>query len=251
MQLLQGEALDERIKRDPVLTVAETLRIGRETAEGLAAAHERGLIHRDIKPANIVLTPEGIAKLADLGMARDVGDERMIRAERGVTMGTPYYISPEQIRAREDIDVRSDIYSLGATFYHLVTGQVPFAAANTDDVLEAHLKQELTPPDHLNTDLSAGLGEVVEFMMAKDRRQRYPTPEGLIIDLECLLNGEAPKIARQKMQAATFEDLAEGEEDEEDGGQVGGPAHAVIWLTVLGAALGVSLLLNLIQLIRR
>jgi serine/threonine-protein kinase len=251
MEYVEGTTLKQELEAGKRYGEKEAVEIVLQIAQALDHGHRRGLIHRDIKPANIVLTPEGIAKLADLGMARDVGDERMIRAERGVTMGTPYYISPEQIRAREDIDVRSDIYSLGATFYHLVTGQVPFAAANTDDVLEAHLKQELTPPDHLNTDLSAGLGEVVEFMMAKDRRQRYPTPEGLIIDLECLLNGEAPKIARQKMQAATFEDLAEGEEDEEDGGQVGGPAHAVIWLTVLGAALGVSLLLNLIQLIRR
>src|SRR5207244_4514018 len=139
--------------------------------------------------------PDRVAKLADLGMSRDTGDTALARAEKGMTIGTPFYIAPEQIRGREDVDVRADIYALGATLYHMVTGQPPFPDEKVDEVLDAHLNRELTPPDHLNLALSAGLGEVVEFMMAKDRRKRYPTPDDLILDLECLLHGEPPKLA--------------------------------------------------------
>src|SRR5438552_8827858 len=165
-----------------------------QVAQALQHAHRRGLIHRDIKPANVILTAEAVAKLADLGMAREKTDDEIAKAEKGMTIGTPYYISPEQIHGREDIDGRADIYSLGATFYHMVTGQPPFPGTKIDIVLKAHLEQDLTPPDHLNTKLSSGLGEVVEFMMAKGRQQRYPTPDDLIIDLECLLNRRPPKL---------------------------------------------------------
>src|SRR5207302_4134749 len=130
-------------------------------------------------------TTEGIAKLADLGMARGTTDHALAKAEKGMTIGTPFYIAPEQIRSREDVDSRADIYSLGATLYHMVTGQPPFPGDKLDEVLRAHLEEELTPPDHLNTTLSAGLGEVVEFMMAKQRNRRYPSPDDLIIDLQC------------------------------------------------------------------
>ena len=83
-------------------------------------------------------------------------------------------MAPEQIRGRDDIDVRADLYSLGATLYHMTTGRPPFPGEGVDRIIEAHLKEELTPPDHVNQQLSSGLGEVVEFLMAKDRRQRYP-----------------------------------------------------------------------------
>jgi serine/threonine-protein kinase len=147
--------------------------------------------------------------LADLGMAREMTDEERSRAEKGMTIGTPFYIAPEQIYPLDAIDGRADIYSLGATLYHMVTGRPPFPGTKVELVLRAHLEEELTPPDHLNTTLSSGLGEVVEFMMAKDRRQRYPSTEDLILDLECL-----------------------------------------IWLPVLAALLTVSLLVNVILLVK-
>ena len=102
-------------------------------------AHRRDLIHRDIKPANIILTAEGIAKLADLGMARETTDEERSRAEKGMTIGTPFYISPEQVYPHDDIDGRADIYSLGATLYHMVTGQPPFPGTRVDAVLRLRI----------------------------------------------------------------------------------------------------------------
>ena len=222
-----------------------------QIAQALQHAHRRGLIHRDVKPANIVLTTDGIAKLADLGMARETDDAVLARREKGVAMGTPYYMAPEQIRGRENIDGRADLYSLGATLYHMVTGRPPFPYSEVDRVLHAHLEEELTPPDHLNQSLSSGLGEVVEFLMAKDRRRRYRKAEDLIIDLECLLSGEAPKLARQQMQAATLAALSEGEAEEDEAApERSGPPHAWVWIAVLGGLLALSFLVNLILMVR-
>ncbi|HZU34340.1 MAG TPA: serine/threonine-protein kinase [Gemmataceae bacterium] len=248
MEYIEGTTIKDELEKGKVYSEREGLEIVLQIAQALEQAHRRGLIHRDIKPANIILTREGVAKLADLGLARETSDRELARAEKGIAVGTPYYISPEQIRAREDIDSRADIYSLGATFYHMVTGNPPFPGPGIDNVLRAHLQQELVPPDHVNTALSSGLGEVVEFMMAKDREQRYQTPGDLIVDLECLLNGEAPRLARQRMAEALAK-LEEGEEAEEE--------HRLVpegvpwsWVIGLGVALGISLLLNLIQLLR-
>ena len=151
-------------------------------------------------------------------MARGTTDYAQARAEKGMTIGTPFYIAPEQIKSQGDVDSRADMYSLGATLYHMVTGQPPFPYPKTSQVLHAHLSEELTPPDHLNTKLSAGLGEVVEFMMAKNPDDRYPSPAELVIDLECLMQGESPKMARQKcMEASMLQDLAKGETVDEEG----------------------------------
>jgi serine/threonine-protein kinase len=253
MEYVEGTTLRQALDAGRRFGEKEAVDIILQVAQALQHAHRRGLIHRDIKPANVVLTADGVAKLADMGMARDTSDQALAESERGLTIGTPYYMAPEQVRGRADLDVRADIYSLGATFYHLVTGQPPFPGAKVEEVLEAHLTKELTPPDHLNQELSSGLGEVVEFMMAKDRRRRYQKPEDLLIDLECLLNGEAPKLARQKIQAATLEGLAEGETEEEEKRAKPPPSTGKpeLWLAILGTLLGLSVALNLLLLILR
>jgi serine/threonine protein kinase len=249
MEYVEGTTIKEELEKGKVFPEREATEIVLQIAQALEHAHRRGLIHRDVKPANIILTTEGIAKLADLGLARQTADRAAAKAEKGLTVGTPFYIAPEQIRARENIDIRADIYSLGATFYHMVTGQPPFPGKSVDAVIKAHLEEELQPPDHLNTSLSSGLGEVVEFMMAKSRKQRYRTPADLIIDLECLLNGDPPKLARQRIEASTLQDLASGEEESEEEED-----EAPTWFTankmnlgmgILAALLVISLLFNL------
>src|SRR5262249_24608072 len=225
-----------------------------QIAQALAHAHRRGLIHRDIKPANIILTPDGIAKLADLGLARHTAGDALAEAERGMVFGTPFYISPEQIYGQQDLDARADIYALGATLYHMVTGRPPFPYKEIAAVFKAHIKEELTPPDHLNTSLSSGLGEVVEFMMAKDRQQRYPSADYLIIDLECLLNEQPPNLARQRIHADTLEGLAKGEAAQDESGDArsatprGG--SLLVWLAVLSGVLALSVLGNILLLLR-
>jgi serine/threonine protein kinase len=256
MEYVEGPTIKEGLEKGKIYGEREALEIILQVAHSLQHAHGRGLIHRDVKPANIIITTEGVAKLADLGMARETSDEAGARREKGVTMGTPFYIAPEQIMGREDIDGRVDVYSLGATLYHMVTGQPPFPMAKVDAVLSAHLKQELTPPDHLNTSLSSGLGEVVEFMMAKKRAKRYQSPADLIIDLECLLNGQPPKLARAQIATGTLAGLANGSGDSDDSSEDEDerrPASAAptIWLAALGGLLAISVLLNLILLIRR
>ena len=187
-------------------------------------------------------------------MALETTDEERARAEKGMTIGTPFYISPEQISPRDEIDGRADIYSLGATFYHMVTGQPPFPGTKVEDVLRAHLEQELIPPDHLNTTLSSGVGEVVEFMMAKDRRQRYPSADDLILDLESLRSGQPPKLARKRIELGTLEELADGEveegEEEPDPPASIQDAPSRIWIVILASLLAVSAFLNVVLILK-
>jgi serine/threonine-protein kinase len=249
MELVEGKTIREELEAAKVYKEHEAVEIVVQMAQALAHAARRGLVHRDVKPANIVLTPEGIAKLADLGMARTEGDDAELRRkERGLTIGTPYYISPEQVRAQEDIDTRSDIYSLGATLYHMVTGRPPFQGS-AEKIYDKHLREPLTPPDHINQELSGGLGEVVEVMMAKDREQRYQTPDDAVIDLECLLAGQAPKLARQRIEASTLAALTEGEAAP-TAARPSGPPQAWLLVGIFGGLLALSVMANVYLLLR-
>jgi eukaryotic-like serine/threonine-protein kinase len=250
MEYVQGTTIKNQLETGKIFEEQEALEIVRQIAQALEHAHRRQLVHRDIKPANIILTAEGTAKLADLGLAREMADQQRAESEKGLVLGTPYYIAPEQIQGNEEIDIRADIYALGATLYHMVTGQPPFPGTNVDKVLRAHLKSELVPPDHLNTKLSAGIGEVVEVMMAKDRSRRYQNPGTLLMDLECLLSGQPPKVARQQFLQSSLEDLAEGERDDEED-SASKPGISLVWLGVLGGLLALSVILNVVLVIMR
>jgi eukaryotic-like serine/threonine-protein kinase len=183
-----------------------------QIAEALAHAHSRGFIHRDVKPKNIMLTPAGVAKLADMGLARQASDVETAMAEAGKAFGTPYYIAPEQIRGDPHINFRADIYSLGATLYQMVTGRVPFEAPTPQQVMQKHLAAPLVPPDHINTHLSAGISEVIEVMMAKNPKDRYQSTEDLLLDLRAVRAGQPPALARQLASRAGGFDLSGLEE---------------------------------------
>ncbi len=262
MEYVDGTNIKQELDKGKVYEEHDALEIILQVAEAMDHAHQKGLIHRDIKPENVMLTKQGVAKLADLGLARLTADEAWAQSEKGIAIGTPYYISPEQIRGAVDVDIRSDIYSLGATLYHMVTGRVPFAGKNATEVMQKHLKMQLVPPDHVNTKLSGGLGQVVETMMAKDRQVRYATPQDLIIDLKNLLEGRPPVIGREGLRASTMESLAEGDETDE---MVGSSAkyNAVFedlagrinrsraLITILAALLGVAVISNLLLIAAR
>jgi serine/threonine-protein kinase len=232
MEYVDGVTIKEELENGKVFEEQEAVDIVLQIARALQVAHRRNLIHRDVKPGNIVMTKDGTAKLADLGMARI-----------------------EQIRGRSDIDSRADIYSLGGTLFHMVTGRQPFPYPTVKEVLNAHLKEDLTPPDHINTKLSAGLGVVVEFMMAKKRKNRYPSPDELILDLECLKRNEAPQFAQQHM-SASLQSLAKGEEDDEDDSAVeeedeDAPQMVPLnWMLVLVGILAFSCVGNMFLLLR-
>ena len=210
MEFVEGHTVYDDIMAHGKYSEADALSIVIQMARALVHAHKAGFIHRDVKPKNIMITPDGVAKLADMGLARAVSDREAAEAEQGKAFGTPYYISPEQIRGEIDVDFRADIYSLGGTFYHMVTGQVPFDGANPSAVMHKHLKAELTPPDHLNPLLTTGIGEVVETCMAKSRGNRYNTTSDLLMDLEALGRGEPPLQARTKFDLSTLTALEDG-----------------------------------------
>ncbi len=256
MEYLEGKSLYDVMIPPPhgdgkSFSEAEALDITIQMADALAHAHERGLIHRDVKPKNIMLTPAGVAKLTDLGLARAIDDKHAAESEAGKAYGTPYYISPEQIRGDVDIDFRADVYSLGATMYHLVTGRPPFEGENPSAVMHKHLKQPLVPPDHLNTALSAGVGEIIEVAMAKNRDERYARTEDMLEDLRLVSTGQPPINARRSVDLESLSKI------EETGKTVDifTPAASAgnIWKNplVLGLAIGAgaSLLINLILIL--
>ena len=209
MEYIEGKTLYDIMQPPPVgegrtFSEAEALDICIQIANALAHAHKRGLIHRDVKPKNIILTPNNTAKLTDLGLARDASDKQAAESEAGKAYGTPYYISPEQIRGEIDIDHRADIYSLGATLYHLITGRPPFDGDTPSAVMHKHLKDALVPPDHVNQALGAGISEICELAMSKSRDERYSTADEMLEDLRLVLAGEAPVHARRSIDFGTL-----------------------------------------------
>jgi serine/threonine-protein kinase len=251
MEFIEGTTINKLLEGGKVFKEREALEIMLQMAQALDHAHRRGLLHRDIKPANIIITDEGTAKLADLGLAKQAGGDIFSEDDKGIIRGTPFYIAPEQIQGRDDIDIRADVYSLGATLYHMVTGKPPFTAKSVRALFDAHLKKKLVPPDHLNTDLSGGLGEMVEFMMAKDRQERYPSPKELIRDIECLLDGEAPRFARQGNRASIIKGLA-SEAREEPVAMIDQPSGGMrpVYFWIVSGVLVLSLALNILLLLR-
>jgi serine/threonine protein kinase len=211
MEYVEGKTLYDDLSAGKVFSEQEALDIVIQVAEALRHAHSMGLIHRDVKPKNIMINKEGIVKLADMGLARERTDIEAAKTEKGKAYGTPYYISPEQIRGEMDIDGRADIYGLGATFYHLVTGRVPYMAEDPVEVMRKHLRDQLIPPDHINTTLSAGVSEMIEVMMAKNKMDRYDNVDELLEDLKAVRAGQAPMLAHKRIDVAAFEKLEEGE----------------------------------------
>ena len=198
MEYVEGKTIADDITKKGPFPESEALEIIIQVANALAHAHGIGLVHRDVKPKNIMINQHGVVKLADMGLARETTDIETAQSEAGKAYGTPYYIAPEQIRGKIDIDGRADIYGLGATLYHMVTGQVPFMAEDSSDVMRKHLREKLVPPDHINTSLSGGISEVIEIMMAKKKEDRYKNVEELLLDLEALQNGQPPLRARKR-----------------------------------------------------
>jgi serine/threonine-protein kinase len=210
MEYVEGKTLYDDLSKGKVFSEKEALDIIIQVANALAHAHSQGLIHRDVKPKNIMISKDNVVKLADMGLARETSDAQAAKHEQGKAFGTPYYIAPEQIRGEVDIDGRADLYSLGGTLYHMVTGRVPFEATAPAEVMKKHLKEALVPPDHINTSLSAGISEVIEVMMAKDKKDRYTTMEEALVDLQAVRDGRSPLIARQRFNLESLSDLQDG-----------------------------------------
>lgn len=196
MEYIDGDTVYDRIAARKRIPPREALQIIRQVASALEHAHARGFIHRDVKPRNIMMTLSGVAKLADLGLARMTNDRALAESEAGRAYGTPFYISPEQIQGKVDIGPAADIYGLGATFYHMVTGRVPFEAKNQTEVMKKHLSQPLVPPDHLVREIPPEVAQIIEKMLVKDPLARYHSATDLIHDIDLVLAGKQPEFAK-------------------------------------------------------
>ncbi|MBI3856667.1 MAG: protein kinase [Planctomycetes bacterium] len=197
MEYCEGEPLGSRLKREKLLPIRDAVDIVLQAARGLQYAHGLGFLHRDIKPDNIFLAAGEQAKILDFGLTKNIEDmEQSFRTQTGVTMGTPHYISPEQARGEKGIDGRVDIYSLGATFYHLVTGDTPFHGSSAFEIITKHLTQQLPDPRDLRDEISDGLAHVICRMMAKHPADRYRDCTQLIAELEDVASGRPPTSPR-------------------------------------------------------
>jgi eukaryotic-like serine/threonine-protein kinase len=198
MEFVEGESLGQRIDREQRLTEAEAIRIAAQIAQGLDKAHALGLIHRDVKPDNILLTAGGLAKLTDMGLVKEIeADLNLTRTGRG--LGTPHFMAPEQFRNAKHADARCDIYSLAATFYMAVTGELPFQSAGPLDAWMKKVKNDIVPALQLAPDLSQRADWAIRRAMSPDPTQRPETCREFIEDL----TGQSDLA-----QAADADDLA-------------------------------------------
>jgi hypothetical protein len=180
MEYIDGGSIADRLLRGPLPEKAAA-QVVNGIAKALSTAEKQGVIHRDIKPANILVTKDGRVKLADLGLAKRAGQADITQSSSA--LGTPYYMSPEQIQDSRRVDIRSDIYSLGATFYHMMTGRPPYPGAEVYGVLHAVMTSPVPDPRAVKADLSESNAAICMRMMDKDAAKRYQTPSEVLSDL--------------------------------------------------------------------
>jgi tRNA A-37 threonylcarbamoyl transferase component Bud32 len=200
MEFLDGESLAQLVIRDAPLPIERSLRITRQVASALQAAHAKGIVHRDVKPENVYLVRRGEAdyvKVVDFGVSkavhtREEGPEWQRLTRTGMVLGTPLYMSPEQARGGEDIDARADVWAVGVLLYECLTGEVPFRAHNYLGVISQVLTEEAAPPSRLRPELGipVGVETVVMRALEKDRTRRYQQMGELELDLERLIAGD-------------------------------------------------------------
>jgi|GEM_PF-102978 len=191
LELVEGTTLELLIRQSGRIMPDRAVKLVRQVASGLSAAWEIGIVHRDVKPANVLLTRDGKARLADLGLARVVARDRSGNSGaplNDVAEGTAAYMSPEQADVDSVVDHRSDMYSLGATFYHAVTGSVPFSGRNWMEVLMKHASQPIVPPHQIVPGLPPTIAHIIARMMAKKPQDRYARWEDLLSELAKLEN---------------------------------------------------------------
>ena len=189
MEFVEGRTLTEILDDRGRMEEPEALAIMSHVAQALAEAHEHGIIHRDIKPDNIIINKRGIPKLADLGVAKEMHSKEKSLTLTGFTVGTPSFMSPEQAQGRIDIDARSDIYSLGATFYEALVGQLPFEGETTLGIMHRIANEPAPDPLTVNPDLSGEVAALIRKMMAVKREERFQTADALADHIEAMRSG--------------------------------------------------------------
>lgn len=192
MEFVEGESLNALVARQGRLPIKRACYYIWQAALGLGHAHENGMVHRDIKPQNLMLTPQGVVKILDFGLARLAAQEGMDDDKTGLTavgiaVGTPDYMAPEQARDSRSVDARADIYSLGATFYFLLTGQTLFPVGSALEKVLAHIERKPRPATDLRPDIPPEVANILNRMLEKNPANRYQTPGEVAEDLKQFL----------------------------------------------------------------
>jgi len=189
MEYASGLTVGEILKRGGAMDESRVAKVALQIARALEHAHEAGLVHRDVKPDNILITKNGTAKLCDLGLAKD-------RPEGGRALGTPHYISPEQAEGIHEADIRSDLYSFGATLYHMLLGRTPFEG-KAKAVMVKHISEDPTAPREADPDISEAMQAIVQRLMRKRPEDRFQSPRELIGAIEAYEAAQRRKAAAE------------------------------------------------------
>ena len=203
MEYVEGELLSERLRRERRFPVETAVALARQIADVLVYLHEHNVVHRDLKPANIMIQPDGKVKLIDFGIALDTTLRKMTWGRLSQAMGTPDYMAPEQIKGLRG-DARTDIYSLGAILYEMLTGQVPFTGNNVHAAMRAKMQEDPTPPRRLRHEISPQLEEIVLRALERDPRDRFESafelrealthPDSVLVTGRAMRQSPKPKL---------------------------------------------------------
>jgi eukaryotic-like serine/threonine-protein kinase len=199
MEYVEGTTMADKLERGAI-AVPDALNFIGQVLSAVSYAHQQHVIHRDIKPANMMITPQGVVKLMDFGIARG-GEDRSLTMT-GTTMGSLSYMSPEQVKG-EPTDARSDLYSVGVSLYEMVTGQRPFVATSDYSIMAAHVKEAPKPPAELHPGLPAALNEIILMSIAKDPALRFQTADAFRNALSSVPVTATPVVSQAALDAST------------------------------------------------
>jgi serine/threonine protein kinase len=190
MEFIEGESLNQRLRREGPMSERDALKIGYYVSLALAHAHAKNVLHRDVKPENIMLAKDGRVKLTDFGLAKLLADEQQITAE-GIAVGTPHYIAPEQARALKDTDHRADLYALGATMFHVLTGRLPYEGDDGAEIMRRHVFEATPDPRKVKSDMTPAVADILMKLMAKSPADRFQSAVDLCAALQPFI-GDIP-----------------------------------------------------------